>query len=120
MKETIKKFFNEKNRRVIRRNLNLLKSLTHWNNLDEIGRIYETDKIIGHYYTQHYDSHFKKMRYKKINLLEIGVGGYKNPKSGGDSLRMWKTYFPFAQIFGIDIYDKKLLEEKRIKIFQGS
>ena len=44
MKETIKKFFNEKNRRVIRRNLNLLKSLTHWNNLDEIGRIYETDK----------------------------------------------------------------------------
>ncbi len=120
MKETIKKFFNEKNRRVIRRNLNLLKSLTHWNNLDEIGRIYETDKIIGHYYTQHYDSHFKKMRYKKINLLEIGVGGYKNPKSGGDSLRMWKTYFPFAQIFGIDIYDKKPLEEKRIKIFQGS
>lgn len=120
MKETIKKFFNEKNRRVIRRNLNLLKSLTHWNNLDEIGRIYETDKIIGHYYTQHYYSHFKKMRYKKINLLEIGVGGYKNPKSGGDSLRMWKTYFPFAQIYGIDIYDKKLLEEKRIKIFQGS
>ena len=120
MKETIKKFFNEKNRRVIRRNLNLLKSLTHWNNLDEIGRIYETDKIIGHYYTQHYYSHFKKMRYKKINLLEIGVGGYKNPKSGGDSLRMWKTYFPFAQIYGIDIYDKKPLEEKRIKIFQGS
>ena len=120
MKETIKKFFNEKNRRVIRRNLNLLKSLTHWNNLDEIGRIYETDKIIGHYYTQHYDSHFKKMRYKKINLLEIGVGGYKNPKAGGDSLRMWKTYFPFAQIFGIDIYDKKPLEEKRIKIFHGS
>lgn len=120
MKEAIKKFFGKNTRRTIRRNLNLMKSLLHWNNLDEIGRVYETDKIVGHHYTHHYSNHFKKMRYKKINLLEIGVGGYENPKAGGDSLRMWKTYFPFATIYGIDIYDKKALEEKRIKIFQGS
>lgn len=120
MKEVLKKLFRKNTRRTIRRNLNLLKSLLHWNNLDEIGRIYETDKIVGHHYTQHYSNHLKKMRYKKINLLEIGVGGYEDPKAGGDSLRMWKTYFPFATIYGIDIYDKKALEEKRIKIFQGS
>jgi hypothetical protein len=36
-------------------------------------------------------------------MLEIGVGGYDSPISGGESLRMWKTYFPFAKIFALDI-----------------
>ena len=33
---------------------------------------------------------------------------------------MWKSYFPKARIFSFDIFDKKFLEERRIKIFQGS
>jgi demethylmacrocin O-methyltransferase len=52
--------------------------------------------------------------------LEIGVGGYESPLTGGNSLRMWKSYFPFANIFSLDIYDKSFLQEKRIKIFKGS
>lgn len=52
--------------------------------------------------------------------MEIGVGGYSNPRSGGHSLRMWKHYFKKGEIFGLDIYDKSALEEDRIKIFKGS
>ena len=65
-------------------------------------------------------THLKKFRFNKINLLEIGVGGYKNPLGGGHSLRMWKKYFPFGRIFSLDIYDKSSLQENRIKIFKGS
>ena len=60
------------------------------------------------------------MRGKNLNLLEIGVGGYDNPIQGGNSLRMWKSFFANSKIYGIDIYDKAPLQEKRIKIFQGS
>ena len=55
-----------------------------------------------------------------MNLLEIGVGGYDDPKQGGHSLRMWKDYFPNANIYAIDLYDKSALQEPRIHIFQGS
>ena len=79
-----------------------------------------TDKWGGHYYAQHYDRFLRDFQYKKINLLEIGVGGYDNPEEGGNSLRMWKEYFPKAKIFGIDFYDKTPHEEERIKVFQGS
>jgi len=90
------------------------------NNLDKLGKIYGTDKIGKHFYTQHYSSHFESFRAKEINMLEIGVGGYKKPLKGGKSLRMWKKYFPFGKIFSIDIYDKSPLQEDRIKIFRGS
>ncbi len=88
--------------------------------LDKLGRIYGTDKIGTHYYTPHYQLHFDRFRDKKVNLLEIGVGGYEKPFSGGKSLKMWKKYFPFGNIYSIDIYDKSALQEERIKIFQGS
>lgn len=79
-----------------------------------------TDKGLGHFYTPHYQQFFRKFKFKRIKLLEIGVGGYKDPSEGGNSLRMWKMYFPFAQIFSIDIFDKKNIEEPRIRIYQGS
>jgi len=52
--------------------------------------------------------------------LEIGVGGYENPCDGGNSLRMWKSYFRRSNVFGIDIFDKSGLNENRIRTFQGS
>jgi len=97
-----------------------IKAIGSGNNLDRLGRIYRTDKIGGHSYTTHYKTHFKKFRFKRINLLEIGVGGYAEPYIGGKSLRMWKRYFPFGKIFSLDIYDKSALQENRIKIFRGS
>ena len=90
------------------------------NDLDKLGKIYRTDKIGQHFYTQHYSSHFDRFKSEKINLLEIGVGGYDNPYKGGKSLRMWKKYFPLGNIFSIDIYDKSPHQEDRIKIFKGS
>lgn len=55
-----------------------------------------------------------------LTLLEIGVGGYHELDKGGASLRMWKAYFPQARIAGLDLFDKRRLEEERIRIFHGS
>lgn len=88
--------------------------------LTTLGKIFKTDKVGLHFYTSHYSSHFHRFRDKEVNLLEIGVGGYKNPYKGGKSLRMWKKYFPLGNIYSIDIYDKAPLQEDRITIFKGS
>ncbi len=92
----------------------------HRNNLDKLATIFKSDKFGEHFYTPIYSQHFAKYRSKKVKLLEIGVGGYRDKLNGGNSLRMWKKYFKRAQIFSFDIYDKKALEESRIKIFKGS
>ena len=82
--------------------------------------MFGTDKAIGHYYLPHYQKHFKSFKFKKIRLLEIGVGGYEQPDYGGHSLRLWKSYFWFGHIFAIDIHDKSGLQDNRISIFKGS
>lgn len=92
--------------------------------IKELAIEHKCDKAAeGHHtYDKPYEFHFAPLRGKEIKLLEIGVGGYDTPNEGGASLRMWAEYFthPFSQIFSIDIYDKKALEEDRIKIWQGS
>jgi hypothetical protein len=79
-----------------------------------------TDKWGLHRYAQHYDRHFAKFRKSEFNLLEIGIGGYSRKMAGGKSLRMWKAYFPKAQIVGLDIQDKSFVNEDRILAYQGS
>jgi cephalosporin hydroxylase len=81
---------------------------------------YGTDKWNDHWYAEIYDDHFRDLRDQPLNVLEIGVGGYDHPQSGGASLRMWKAYFRRSQIHGIDIYDKRSIEERRITVWQGS
>ncbi len=124
IKAFLKKKVSEARRRELRkiqRNfIQDIKALGCGSNLNKLARIYGTDKIDGHFYTQHYMTHLKKFRCKRINLLEIGVGGYDNPYKGGHSLRMWKRYFPFGKIYSMDVYDKSFLQEKRIKIYKGS
>ncbi|MES2544072.1 MAG: class I SAM-dependent methyltransferase [Bacteroidota bacterium] len=97
-----------------------MKSLFFHFNLSKLALIHRTDKFGQHFYTPHYQKNFRPYKLKKIKLLEIGVGGYDCPYTGGNSLRMWKSYFPFAKIFSLDIYDKSFLQENRIKIFKGS
>ena len=124
IKEYLKNRISDSNRRRIRSGLknfvNDFKAIGRGRNLTKLGYIYKTDKVGSHFYTSHYQTHLKRFKYKRINLLEIGVGGYKDPYYGGQSLRMWKKYFPFGKIFSIDIYDKSSLQENRIKIFKGS
>jgi hypothetical protein len=88
--------------------------------LSKLAIRFMTDKEGDHHYTKHYEHHFQSLRNKRLNILEIGIGGYDNPREGGASLRMWKEYFPNASIFGIDIYDKSPHNEPRIKTFKGS
>ena len=88
--------------------------------LNKIGQIFGTDKVRGHHYTQHYMTHFKAFKNKPIQLLEIGVGGFEKSTEGANSLKMWKAYFPKANIFSFDIVDKRGLQEERIKIYKGS
>lgn len=120
IKEILKKKLSNRSKRKLRNLIDDIKAIGLGNDLDRLGKIYKTDKIGRHFYTAHYKAHLKKFKLRKINLLEIGVGGYQNPHAGGKSLRMWKKYFPFGKIFSIDIYDKSSLQENRIKIFRGS
>ena len=96
--------------------------LAHFNrsNLTKLAKLYETDKWGDHYYTDIYDQHLRKFRKKKGVFLEIGIGGYDDPKAGGKSLKMWEKYFTKAKIYGFDLYDKSYHDTRRIKTFQGS
>ena len=85
-----------------------------------LATLHGTDKWNAHWYCRHYARHFGALRGNALTLLEIGVGGYKDPAAGGESLRMWKDYFPRATIAGVDSEDKRALEEPRIRVFRGS
>lgn len=88
--------------------------------LKELALKHKTDKEGSHFYTRWYEKHLSHLRDEPIRLLEIGVGGYENTLAGGESLRMWKEFFPNAKIFGLDIHDKSSLAEERIQLLQGS
>ena len=56
-----------------------------------------TDKIYAHGYHRFYDKELSEYRnMKSIGILEIGI-------QNGESLKLWKKYFPYAFIYGIDI-----------------
>jgi demethylmacrocin O-methyltransferase len=116
----IKKQLTTEKKLLLRYKFRSIKALFFSFNLNKLATIHKTDKFGGHYYTPHYQHFFRKFKFKRMNVLEIGVGGYDDPIRGGNSLRMWKSYFPFSKIFSIDIYDKSKLQERRIKIYQGS
>jgi cephalosporin hydroxylase len=86
--------------------------------LQEIGLKYGTDKSrhqhAGITYLTRYQPHLEQMREASINILEIGV-------LGGKSIKMWRDYFPNANIIGLDIDPTcKKEESERIEIFIGS
>ena len=66
--------------------------------LIEIGKKYPSSKNISGF-IQLYEKYFTSLKNLKINILEIGI-------ENGDSLRIWREFFPNANICGIDI-DKK-------------
>lgn len=119
-KDCLKQNLTDKLRDNLRKKITYIVAIFVSGDLTKLAKLYKTDKTDGHWYTPHYMHHFQKFKNKRINLLEIGVGGYENPKVGGNSLKMWKSYFKLGKIYSIDIYDKSALQEKRIKIFQGS
>jgi hypothetical protein len=88
--------------------------------LTALAERYGSDKWNCHWYAQHYDFHFSKYRTRPVSLLELGIGGYADPTLGGQSLRMWKAFFPLGRVVGLDIFEKFAHVEDRIVIYQGS
>lgn len=80
--------------------------------LTEIGKDHNTDKATYHNFTEFYDTYFSSLRNESFKILEIGI--FK-----GESLKMWKEYFPNSEIYGLDINNLKHLEEDRIFIEQA-
>ena len=78
--------------------------------LIEIGKKYPSSKNISGF-IQLYEKYFTSLKNLKINILEIGI-------ENGDSLRIWREFFPNANICGIDI-DKKNFKIENVDILQG-
>jgi hypothetical protein len=75
-----------------------------------------------HSYTDMYDLILRNKKNQVLNFFEMGIGTtdtsflYNMSENGtiGASLRMWKEYFPNANIYGADIDPKCLFTEDRI------
>lgn len=96
--------------------------------LCEIAFKYGTDKCpqIGHNYTPVYYEMLKDKRESVKKVLELGIGSSQTmawiPKhyQTGASLRMWRDFFPKAQIYGVDRHPSTIFEDERIKTFMLS
>lgn len=60
-----------------------------------------------HEFSVFYEKYLEPIRYTAKKILEIGI-------YHGDSLRMWREFFPNAQIYGVDIDPNFLFSEDRI------
>lgn len=81
------------------------------NEIEIYGMHYKTDKIYQHGYHRFYNKEL--LEYKNMHgsgILEIGVYNF-------NSINMWKSYFPYAFIYGMDI-DKEYKDE-RSEVFKG-
>ena len=87
--------------------------------LCKLAEQYGCDKVssIFHDYTPFYD---ELLKYRQVNrVLEIGIGTMNAMKhlktyQPGASLRMWRDYFPSAEIWGLDNDASVMFEEDRI------
>jgi len=79
--------------------------------LDRLAIASRTDKSSrGHGYTRWYAPLFELVKNKPLNILEIGVGN-------GASLKLWESFFPAANIIGLDINEKLLsLNRPRVEV----
>ena len=93
--------------------------------LDLAARFYGTDKSnAAHGYSLLYQRHLAGRRRRVHSVLEIGVGGITSrsgfgTRAGGQSLKMWRSYFPRARIIGIDV-EEKAVHGWRIVVERGS
>lgn len=83
--------------------------------LCELGRIHSTDKSPynkghRHPYTAVYDFLFSTYRYKKINFGEIGI-------ESNSSMKCWRQFFPYANLYGYDYINKKLDKARADKLY---
>ena len=111
-----------------------LKKLEFETGLCKLAYKYGTDKCpqIKHSYTPFYYKYLKHKRNSTKKFMEFGIGhtrkNWHNPKGlselklipnliSGASLRMWRDFFPNAQVFGVDISSQTMFTDKRIKTY---
>jgi hypothetical protein len=103
--------------------------------LTDIANLHGTDKgTLGpsagwaaHNYTDVYEAYLSPLRFKRLHLLEVGLGvpghaweariAHGRNEGGGASMRMWHDYFPNGQIYGADINPAQHLDSERTKTF---
>lgn len=81
--------------------------------LCEIAETYHTDK--AGWYTPFYSLLFEPRRNDIRKVLEVGIGtkeamGHVPGYLPGASLFMWRDYFPLAEIYGIDVDPRALVD----------
>jgi hypothetical protein len=75
-----------------------------------------TDKL-QHGYADHYQRHLKRRRWRRMVVIEIGVGGYSQSAPSG-SLRVWRDYLPRSTILGVDLHPKHIALGPRVVFAQ--
>lgn len=88
--------------------------------LHELGQKHGTDKwdsshtFMGESYLHIYERYLEPLRNMRLSVLELGV-------RKGNSLRMWKEYFPHGRIYGVDFDPScERHEDDRIEILIAS
>jgi hypothetical protein len=82
-----------------------------------LNKRFQTDKCI-HGYDDFYTDIFRGIRFKKLKILEIGIGGHVEENFLGGSLLLWNSFCPRSQIYGIDLSRKSLFNKfRRIQTF---
>lgn len=92
--------------------------------LCEIAMKYHTDKCPAnrHDYTPKYFELLNGKQESLKKVLELGIGSYVTMRhveeyQVGASLKMWKEFFPNAQIYGVDNDPSTMMNEERITTF---
>ena|SRR3990167_1521579 len=92
--------------------------------LCELAYKYGADKCpqIGHQYTPFYYEYLKDKRQSFKKVLEVGIGNNRQIKyipNGfiGASIRMWRDFFPNAQVYGADVAPECFFTDDRIQTF---
>ena len=95
------------------------------NELTLLADKYGADKSpnIGHQYTPFYYDLLKPHQQTFKKILEFGVGNRRILKAipnyqMGASLRMWRDFFPNAQVYGADIAAGSIFKDERLETFK--
>jgi hypothetical protein len=87
--------------------------------LFEAGSLYGTDKVLVHGYHKYYARHLCPLfSISAPKILELGIGE-EDRALGGASLYMWRDVFSHAQVFGVDVFDKRALNGERVTALHG-
>ena len=83
----------------------------------------DTDKNTIHSYIETYESIFSQRKESAKNILEIGIGDFK--ELNGGSIELWYKYFTNARIYAVDKLDitrvlPHIQNNPRIQIYTGS